>query len=161
MMQRSRYPYAIIALNEYPYLLDQLVAQQWHVWGYDDPNDLKQFFAQELDPEHVFPRTWLLMKDDTLTSIIGAVTLSWSEMGTVQPLERNPWLGYLYVEPHYRGQGLAKVLTEFAVEQSAQLGYDQCYLYASDETPRYLKWGWKPLQTLPFQGEDVTVMQSP
>ena len=64
MMQRSRYPYAIIALNEYPYLLDQLVAQQWHVWGYDDPNDLKQFFAQELDPEHVFPRTWLLMKDD-------------------------------------------------------------------------------------------------
>lgn len=155
--------YPIISLSEYPHLLDALVALEWQVWGYDDPKDLSEFFAQELAAPHLggMPKTWLMMADASLTTIIGAVTLSLDEMGDTQPAEHNPWLGYLYIEPSYRGQGLAKVLTRFAVEQSVTLGYQHCYLYASDEKPRYLKWGWRPLETFEFQGEIVTVMQNP
>lgn len=158
-------PYPIISLAEYPHLLDDLVAQQWQVWGYDDPNDLQDFFAEEIktteNPSQNYPKTWLMIKDKTLETIIGAVTLSLNEMGDTQPPERNPWLGYLYIEPDYRGQGLAKILTNFAVEQSKKLGFGHCYLYASDEKPRYLKWGWRPLDTFEFQDEIVTVMQNP
>lgn len=154
--------YPIISLADYPQLLNALVAQQWQVWGYDTPEDLQAFFAQELTTNNAnLPKTWLMMADDTLDTIIAAVTLSRDEMGDTQPTSRNPWLGYLYVEPDYRGQGLAKKLTEFAVEQSSRLGFAHCYLYASDEMPRYLKWGWQPLETFEFQGEVVTVMQNP
>lgn len=159
----SKYP--IVSLSDYPQLLDNLVAQQWEEWGYDDPDDLKEFFAQELaqtaNLAENYPKTWIMMADTNADKIIGAVTLSLNEMGNAQPTERNPWLGYLYIEPDYRGQGLAKLLTNFAVEQSVKLGFPHCYLYASDEKPRYLKWGWQSLETLEFQEEEVTVMQNP
>ena len=155
--------YPIISLADYPQLLDAVVAQQWQVWEYDDPDELREFFAQELVASEVptLPKTWLMMADVTLTTIVGAVTLSLNEMADSQPSERNPWLGYLYIVPTYRGQGLAKTLTAFAVSESAKLGFTSCYLYASDEMPRYLKWGWLPLKTLEFQDERVTVMQNP
>lgn len=165
MLDTISLSYPILSLADYPHLLDALVAQQWQEWGYDDPDELKEFFAKELEntenPANNYPKTWLMMQDDKLEIIIGAVTLSLNEMGNTQPAERNPWLGYLYIEPEYRGQGLAKRLTQFAIEQSMKLGFAHCYLYASDEIPRYLKWGWQPLQTLEFQEEIVTVMQNP
>lgn len=145
--------YPIISLADYPQLLDAVVAQQWQVWEYDDPDELREFFAQELVASEVptLPKTWLMMADVTLTTIVGAVTLSLNEMGDSQPSERNPWLGYLYIDPTYRGQGLAKTLTAFAVSESAKLGFTSCYLYASDEMPRYLKWGWLPCKPLNFK----------
>ena len=75
--------YPIISLADYPQLLDAVVAQQWQVWEYDDPDELREFFAQELVSSEVttLPKTWLMMADVTLTTIIGAVTLSLNEMG--------------------------------------------------------------------------------
>lgn len=151
----------MLSLTNHPNYLDALVDQQWQVWGYDAREDLLQFFAQEFSA--AMPRTWLLVDTDKRfpDDLVGAVTLSLNEMGQCQPAARNPWLGYLYVEPRYRGQGLAKQLTNYAVAQAHRLGFDKVYLYASDETARYQHWGWQIIQTLEFQGETVNVMVEP
>lgn len=149
----------IVSLSDQPQLLDKLVEQQWQVWGYDDPNDLRAFFAKELTDNTALPKTWGLLNEQH--TLIAAVSLSLDEMGTRQPKAHNPWLGYLYVHPDYRGQGLAKKLTQHAVQAAQAMGYPSVYLYASDERPRYEKWGWQPLDTFQFQGEIVTVMVNP
>lgn len=152
---------AILSLTDYPNYLDAVVDQQWQVWGYEDRDDLLAFFTQEFS--EAMPRTWALVDKEKRFphDLIGAVTLSLDEMGNCQPPTRNPWLGYLYIEPSYRGQGLAKQLTEFAIAQAHQLGFDKVYLYASDETARYQHWGWQIIETLTFQGEIVNVMIEP
>lgn len=151
----------LLSLAANPNYLEVLVDQQWQVWGYDERKDLLEFFAQEFSDE--MPRTWLLIDNNKKFphDVIGAVTLSLNEMGACQPPTRNPWLGYLYIDPHYRGQGLAKLLTNYAVTQAHQLGYPTVYLYASDETARYQQWGWQIIDTLVFQGETVNVMVQP
>lgn len=163
-MKKSTLPtnFTVLSLSNNPHYLNPLTDQQWQVWGYDERADLLEFFEQEFQEAtpKAMPRTWLLI-DITKpfpTHLTGAVTLSLDEMGDTQPKERNPWLGYLYIDHEYRGQGLAKYLTEFAVTQAHEMGFENVYLYASDETARYQHWGWQILQTLDFQGEEVNVM---
>ena len=150
----------ILSLAEYPDWLAPLVAQQWQEWGYDAPDELADFFAQEFTVG--WPKTWLLIDTGQQNErLVGAVTLSQNELGEMQDSTRNPWLGYLLIDTPYRGQGYAKLLTRYAVQEGHKLGYQQIYLYASDEMPRYLHWGWQPVERLFFQEEWVTVMVSP
>lgn len=150
----------IIPLKDNPDWIDAVVEQQWREWEFDDADELREFFAQEFGQTspNAMPRTWMMVDGETL---VGAITLSLNELGKRQPADRNPWLGYLYVSPDYRGQGVAKALTNHAVTMGKALGYPNVYLYASDEKPRYLRWGWQPLETLKFEGEKVTVMVCP
>lgn len=160
MLCLANLKYQLLALTEHPDWLPTLVEQQWLVWGYDAPNYLAEFYRQSLS--NAMPKVWIFVDTSQFTPIlIGGVALSLDEMGDTQPAFRNPWLGYLYIEPSYRRQGLAKFLTQYAVDYAQSMGYKKVYLYASDERSRYQKWGWQPLETLDFQGEKVTVMQSP
>lgn len=61
------------------------------------------------------------------------------------PEEARPYYHSVYTEPAHRGHGLARRLTEIAVEWSRDAGFTTMALHASDEgRPIYEKLGFAP-----------------
>ena len=76
---------------------------------------------------------------------IGFVSLTLYEKGIEQG--RPHWIDALYVDPAYRGHGIARQLLHAAEEMSAVLGLTE--LFALTEAPGlYLKCGWSSLEEI-------------
>ncbi|MBC7853000.1 MAG: GNAT family N-acetyltransferase [Pirellulaceae bacterium] len=74
---------------------------------------------------------------------IGFVSLTLYENGIKRG--RPHWIDALYVEPAYRGQGIARQLVHAAEEKSVVLGLTE--LFALTEIPRlYHKCGWNTVE---------------
>jgi len=70
----------------------------------------------------------------------------------------SPWLASLYVEPSYRGYGVAQQLALELERVALNLGYNQIYLFTDGHEQYYKKCGWEPLITPEYSGRRITIM---
>jgi N-acetylglutamate synthase-like GNAT family acetyltransferase len=56
--------------------------------------------------------------------------------------ELTPWLASLYVNPHYRGKGIAKELINKVQQVVKELGFKELYLRTEHTSEYYRRLGW-------------------
>lgn len=144
----------IFELREQPSWLSAIAAQQWKAWDYESQADLEAFFAQGLSSD--WPKTWFILDDQE--TLLGSISLALNEMGDCQPPSRNPWLGFLYVAEAVRGQGIGQNLMQYVEQWAATHQITTLYLYTTDQTARYQRWGWQVLERIEYLGEWVDIM---
>ena len=134
-----------------------LVMDWWHsVWG-DRMGDLEVYMEQFVAKlgKHELPLDILAIKND---QAVGTAALKEHEMEELYPSFRY-WLGSVFVASEFRGQGIARLLTNEIIRRAKQLQLPQLYLQTVDLTGGlYSELGWEPVDQLNYKGEDTLVM---
>jgi GNAT superfamily N-acetyltransferase len=144
----------IISLRHAPELIPRLADWQYQEWGYHSIAELINLLHQCVEGR-ALPITYVALQDGELAGSIG---LYEREMGEAQPPERRFWMGFLFVHPDYRGQGLAKQLMQHMEAHAARFGIADLYLFTTNMAAAYANMGWQVVEQLEFEGEMVTVM---
>lgn len=124
------------------------IIAQWYQseWGKFRP-DKKQLQDWTLKPSSLsaFPLTVLALDEAWFTSkLIGVVRLKYDDVEGLFPGQNRYRLSGLYVEPHYRKQGVGVKLIETALKMAHQRGAEEVWLFthSSEAKEYYLKQGW-------------------
>lgn len=148
----------IAYLQDYPEYIPLLAKWMLDEWGKYNPLSSEAKAQQKLK-DHLnndkLPLTLIALKDN---KPIGTCSLRVND-GIRQDL--TPWLGSLYVEPQYRGQGVGAQFVNEIIKKAQSLGYPTLYLLAFDKTlPNwYQSLGWHLIGQDQLNGFDVQVMQ--
>lgn len=105
--------------------------------------------------ESVLPSTYIYKHRQQLA---GSAALVASDMDSHPEL--TPWLASVYVDESFRRQGIGSKLVKHVMEQAAQAGISQLYLFTPDRAEFYLQLGWTTLTEEGYRGQSVTVMQA-
>jgi len=90
--------------------------------------------------------------------IIGASQLKFHEMD-IYP-EKEHWLGGVYVDRQYRGNGVAKTIISEVILLAKVFNISKLYLQTEFlDGGLYSRLGWRPLEKVNYQGLDVLVME--
>ena len=101
------------------------------------------------------PPLMVLAKD--AKRIIGAAELKTYEMDIYPDYEF--WIGGVYVDIDYRGQGVGKCLVRDIINRAEVIGIHTLYLQTEDLTGGlYSRFGFQPLEVVEHQGYRVLVM---
>ena len=73
--------------------------------------------------------------------------------------ELNPWLASIYVVPERRGDGLGKMMVEYAVGVARLLGIGTLYLYTTGQAAFYRRLGWQAMDAMTFRGHRISIMK--
>lgn len=88
---------------------------------------------------------------------VGVVALKPTEMS--QFPERKYWLGSLFVDFDYRGQGVATLLESEVIKVAKSLSMSELYLQTEAlDGGLYARLGWEKLEQVSYQGITVQVM---
>lgn len=75
---------------------------------------------------------WLIEQGDTVAAGLGMMIIDWPP----HPLHGEPWRGYIlnvYTEPAHRRRGLARRLTDCALDEARRRGIRLVFLHATEE----------------------------
>jgi len=90
--------------------------------------------------------------------IIGASQLKFHEMD-IYP-EKEHWLGGVFVDRQYRGNGVAKTIIAEVISLAKVFNISKIYLQTEFlDGGLYSRLGWKPIEKVNYQGSDVLVME--
>ncbi|MGC2872963.1 GNAT family N-acetyltransferase [Ihubacter sp. mB4P-1] len=126
----------VIKISNKPELKAQAAAWFSDKWGVPVDAYLESMDAAVSDPCGI-PK-WYVVLDHEETIIAGAGII---ENDFHERKDLTPNLCALYVEPAYRGQGIARKLMDIAVKDTAAAGFERLYLI-TDHTQFYEKCGW-------------------
>ena len=73
--------------------------------------------------------------------------------------ELTPWLAGVYVEPPFRGRGIATALVTRVVDAARAASIATLWLYTWSAADLYRRLGWVASETLQHRGRPVTVMR--
>jgi GNAT superfamily N-acetyltransferase len=74
-------------------------------------------------------------------------------------LEKEHWLGGVFVSAEYRSKGIALRLVDRALERARSLGVKVLHLQTEKmDGGLYAKLGWNPLEQVYYKGQEVLVM---
>lgn len=87
-------------------------------------------------------------------------------MGTASVIEyeladdpaRRYWLGEVFTDAHFRGQGVGSRLTAACIQQAREKQIAQLWLYTPDQQRLYYRLGWREIERREVSGEWVSVM---
>lgn len=118
----------VIHLREHPEYLQEAIAYFQSKWA--SPASMKVY---EDSLTHSFADTdlpqWFLLVDNqaaAVPSIIGCGGLITNDF--ISRMDLMPWLCALYVDPHYRRQGGARLLIDTIKQSAATAGFSTLYL---------------------------------
>ncbi|MEC7121341.1 MAG: GNAT family N-acetyltransferase [Pseudomonadota bacterium] len=140
-------------LQQQVVLIPQIAQLGYADWGYQTPEPVIDFLHSTLVA--AVPCTAVAMHANQLA---GSISLLEHEMGTQQPAERRYWLGFLVVDPRFRGQGIGRKLMAYMQQHAMQLGIEQVYCYTIHQADLYQFLGWTSVEQCQYQGDWVTVM---
>lgn len=101
------------------------------------------------------PLIVLIIENDIL---LGAAQLKFREMD-IYP-EKEHWLGGVYIDKPYRGQGIATRLINQIIELAKQHRVSHLYLQTEDHSGGlYTKLGWQAIEQVNYKNVDVLVME--
>lgn len=114
------------------------------------PDDAKLYAMSEAFQAWLLPRIesgnyfgWFAEEGGQVVAGLGMMTLDWPP----HPLHLEPLRGYIlnvYTEPQWRGRGLAKRLTQLAMDAARERGLNLTILHATEMgKPLYAKLGFK------------------
>ncbi len=135
-----------------------LIASWLHSeWGHLNPwrsvEEISQSLEQRLN-QHQAPLTLIAFNE---LEPIGTASIKLYEMD-IYP-ERTHWLGDVFVVTAYRGCGIGSALTKKLIEIAPSIGVSDLFLYTPDQEGLYRRLGWKTVEHISYNGEDVVVMQ--
>lgn len=73
--------------------------------------------------------------------------------------EPGPWLAAVLTLPSTRLNGIGSTLVQRIVQRAHQLGYQELFLYTSDQQEWYANKGWLPIRNTALNGIPHTVMR--
>lgn len=127
---------SLLPLRARPELLDQAAAWFHKIWGI--PLAAYQASMQDSLKIPLAVPQWYLALDQADQLVAGAGLIA---NDFHQAPELTPNVCAVYVEPAWRGQGLARAVLDFIRRDSLGLGVDKLYLL-TDHTEFYEKCGW-------------------
>ena len=144
-------------LRDFPQAIPQLA--QWHFqqWAALYPEQTQLNFEQELRQSLQglnIPRTWVICEGD---SAFGSASIVAEDMATHPEL--TPWLASVYIDSSLRGQGWGTQLIRRLMDDCAEAGLQQAYLFTPGQEQFYLSLGWTIRNREMYQGEAVTLME--
>lgn len=100
------------------------------------------------------PTTLLAFEE---TAVVGTVSVMDFDLELSNDL--SPWLASLYVVPSHRGKGLGRRLVRAAIDEATRLGFRTLYLYTPGQETFYAALGWKPVKSVRYRSQPITIMQ--
>ena len=142
-------------LADHPQLAAVIGRWHWDEWGEEEPLGSVEVWSQRLADaagRGEVPTVWVAF---TGGEPAGSVVLVDHDMDIHR--DCTPWLGGLFVVPHFRGLGIAQRLVRTCEAAAAALGYPSLYLQT--EIPQfYAQLGWREYARERYLGDDVVVM---
>jgi GNAT superfamily N-acetyltransferase len=125
-------------------------------WGHLHPDTPaadyhREFYAQ--CGEGGVPSVFVAMHE---ASPVGTASLVADDMDI--RCELTPWLASVFVQPGWRGRGIASRLVRRIEAEALAHGIRHFYLYTPDQQALYRRLGWEEREALTYRGESVTVM---
>lgn len=127
-------------------------------WGYLRPDGSVDKLYSHLKKvvSLVNPPIYIIALEDEKP--IGVIALKPTEMS--QFPERKYWLGSLFVDSDYRGQGVATLLESEVIKVAKSLSISELYLQTEAlDGGLYVRLGWEKLEQISYQGITVQVMR--
>jgi len=135
--------------------LPQLATWQFAEFGYLNPANTVQSYVERLTAalqKSALPTTFVALRDDTL---LGSASLV---RQTITHPHLSPWLSSVYVDPQYRGQGIASALVGRVERAAAEMGSDKIYLFTPSSEKLYAALGWERLEYSDHHGLKIAIM---
>lgn len=143
-------------LSHHPHAIAQLAGWHFDQWSHLYPNMTQHCFVQELQQSlagGTIPRTWVVSDSE---QVRGSASVVEQDMHTHPEL--GPWLASVYVHEQLRGQGVGSKLIRTVMQDCAQSGLKELYLFTPGQENFYRSLGWKTLRQEEYQGESVSIM---
>nr|WP_299010698.1 GNAT family N-acetyltransferase [uncultured Shewanella sp.] len=145
-------------LADKPEFIPQIAKWYSDEWGYigtgRNTEALELKLADYLNRD-TLPLIVLIIENDIL---LGAAQLKFREMD-IYP-EKEHWLGGVYIDKPYRGQGIATRLINQVIKLAKQ--HQVCHLYLQTEDHSgglYTQLGWQAIEQVNYKNVDVLVME--
>lgn len=147
-----------VLLADAPASLGKVAGWYYNKWGRKHKDLSLQRIAAKLTRSDNREQVPLLMLARHQNQIVAAGELKWREM---PQFEQYPvWIGGIYVDKAWRGQGIAGHLVAALIEKAKSLGITELYLQTEDLTGGiYAMAGFTPIHQLESNGRQVVVMK--
>jgi GNAT superfamily N-acetyltransferase len=145
-------------LRDHPHLINELAKLSWNEWQpiYQERSqnfeDALNNYRGRMNTDRL-PVTVVALSKNQL---VGTVSLKFHDLD-IRP-QLDPWLGALLVLPDWRGQGIASLLMQRAVDIARTLNIAQLYLWTSSAEGLYRKLGWRVVERTEYCGKTIVVM---
>src|SRR4029077_18730102 len=118
---------------------------QWHheEFGYLNPANTAERYVERLNAalqKSSLPTTFIALQDDAL---LGSASLV---RQTITHEHLSPWLSSVYVDPQYRGRGIASALVGRVEQAAAAMRCDNIYLFTPSSEKLYASLGCKLME---------------
>ena len=145
-------------LSDKPEALDTVADWYYIEWAslfktktlQDVKNDLKSYLNVDCMP--------LIVLALINEKVVGAAQLKYYEMDMYPDYEH--WLGGVYVDADYRGDGIAEKIILRILEKAREFNVETIYLQTENLTGGlYARMGWESIEQTHSKGSDVLVMK--
>jgi GNAT superfamily N-acetyltransferase len=130
----------------------------WHhaEFGYLNPANTVERYVERLTAslqKDDLPTTLIALRDDVL---LGSASLV---RQTITHPHLSPWLSSVYVDPPYRGQGIASALVGGIERAAAAMGSETIYLFTPSSEQLYAGLGWQSIEYADYRGLKLAIMR--
>lgn len=135
--------------------LPQLATWQYAEFGYLNPANTVERYAERLTAslqKSAVPTTFIALQEDTL---LGSASLV---RQTITHSHLSPWLSSVYVDPQYRGAGIASALVGRVERAAAEMGSERIHLFTPSSEKLYAALGWELLEYSDHHGLKIAIM---
>jgi N-acetylglutamate synthase-like GNAT family acetyltransferase len=135
--------------------LPRLATWQHAEFGYLNPANTVERYVERLTvslQKCDLPTTLIALRDDIL---LGSASLV---RQTITHQHFSPWLSSVYVNPQYRGGGIASALVGRVEKAAADMGSERIYLFTPSSEKLYAGLGWELMEYSRYRELKIAVM---
>jgi N-acetylglutamate synthase-like GNAT family acetyltransferase len=135
--------------------LPRLATWQHAEFGYLNPANTVERYVERLTvslQKCDLPTTLIALRDDIL---LGSASLV---RQTITHQHFSPWLSSVYVNPQYRGGGIASALVGRVEKAAADMGSERIYLFTPSSEKLYAGLGWELMEYSRYHGLKIAIM---
>ena len=150
-------------LADHPHFAATLAIWHFEQWGragspgYLEGDSVEQRLRllREAANRRVIPTVFVALLDK---QVVGSATLGASEMETRKDL--TPWLKDVFVKPEFRRRAIASMLVRRAVQEAADIGVPEMYLFTTGSWREglYAGLGWKVIDRPLYRDRERVLM---
>ena len=132
---------------------------EWHQaeWSHLNPGETLEQRKTRMRTylsEAFIPSMFIALEKDRL---LGTAAIVEHDMDSHREL--SPWLASVYVDKHYRRQGIGSMLVRHVMQQAVNQQIPKLFLFTPDQRTFYERLGWTLFLQEQYHGEQVSLMQ--